>query len=290
MNSLPCGERRMAKDRLRRLSSSRRRDATERVVTTERLSPASETKGHLKQLLALGGLRLHPLSFVALCSLLGLGCGWLSAHFLTPVSVPFFLAIGFIIPFGVLDRRIEHRARCFAEDYPAILLAASSSIKVGLTPENALQRATKLLPRESDARKEIELLLSRLREGLPKEAAVAAFAENYRLPDVDLFRSAFLLVMETGGRFSPTLQRLAGVSANRMTLLKMAEVSTASMRMTGNVLLCIAPGILGFLSMRIQGFWITVKENPIANGIASGGILMMVLGFLVLRSMSRFKP
>lgn len=246
--------------------------------------------GTIRQLLSYAGLEISPMLFAGLAVACASFAFLLGLQVFSAAFSPLFAGIGLWLPFAWLERRAEQRALEFSLDYPAVLLATASSIQVGLPPEAALLRATKLLPKESRVKVEIEALLRRLRDGLPKEQAVRAFAACYRVPELDLFRSAFLLVMETGGRFAPTLQRLAIVSTNRMTLLNMASVSTASMRMTGNVLIAIAPALLLVLSSRIDDFWPTLSNHPTANLVATWGTLMMTLGFASLRRMSRFKP
>ncbi len=211
----------------------------------------------------------------------------------TLFSFPFvavFTLVGLWFPEIWIKRRIRHRASVFAEDYPTMLLATASSLQVGMTPYQALERATWLMPAGSLVKREVELFLEKLRQGISKEQAIGSFAAAYDLPELELFRSALLLVIDTGGRFSPTLQRLAEVSNNRITLLRMAAVSTASMRLTANVLLIILPFLIVVLSLRIENYWELIRSHPTANALASVGIFAIFTGYLTLRKMSFFKP
>lgn len=209
---------------------------------------------------------------------------------LTPViSAAIALAGGFL-PFAFLQAKKRKKAILFAKDYPTVLMATASSIKAGLTPQLALERATELLPSTSMVKKEVDLMLDRIRSGCPKDVAVKRFAEELEEPEISLFRSALLLAERNGGKFAPTLERLAQVCQDRSNLVSEARVSSATMRMTGNFLLFICPVILLVISFRTENFWQIITENPTANLLASIGLVLIFGGYFCLRRMSDFRP
>lgn len=244
----------------------------------------------LAQFLAQSRCALSPLSFVLLSLLLGCISVALLSFCLSLVFVPVFFLGGTCLPFLWAESRIRANAAEFAADYPTVLMAAASSLKAGMTPYAALERSTRLLARESLVRQEVEKLLASLRRGKPREQAAAEFAAGIQLDELELFRSAFLLAMENGGRFASTLKRLADVSQDRSVLIRSAQVTTANMRMTANFLIAVAPLIIGIVSLRNEDYWQIFLANPTANTIASTGIVIIAAGYLILRRMSDFKP
>lgn len=247
-------------------------------------------KGHLARLIFFAGLPLTPNIFLASCLLLSISTWLFLTIFFKGIFSLIFAAIGFCLPFIWADRRSAQRAEKFSVDYPIILNATASSLKAGLTPEVALERSIRLLPSDSAVKSEVVLLLNRLRQGFTKELAVEQFAPSINLPELSLFRTAFTLVLKNGGSFSPTLDRLAKISHARLVLISKARVSTATMKMTGNILLVIAPMTVLMISAQNKEFWETFYNNPTANSIASSGILIIVAGYLTLLKMSRFRP
>jgi len=205
-----------------------------------------------------------------------------------------FLPVVFLsaasLPFLFLDRRAEQRAMEFSEDFPNLLLATASSLKAGMTVYAALERAIRLLPEDRIVRLEVQKLLKEITKGLPREIAVARFADTIRRPDTALFRSAFLLVLESGGRFAPTLERLALVSRDRSTLIRTAGVRCSSMRMTANILLALTPLIVFMVAVRTENYFEIIRENPTANILATLGVAMILGSYLLLRRMSAFRP
>ncbi len=245
---------------------------------------------HIRRLISQSGLSFSP-ALLLLSSGIGATLLTLAAYrLLSPYFIPLYAALGSLAPFLALERRCRQRTALFAADYPTMLLATASSIKVGLTPYDALERSVKLLPQSSLVRIEVVRLLENIRSGIPREAAVGDFAASIRLPDLALFRSALLLVLENGGRFSPTLTRLAAVSNNRAQLIRSALVSTASMRMTANILLCVAPLLVGMLAVRTSNYWETFFNDPVAHFLASAGIVTITCCYVLLRHLSNFKP
>lgn len=247
------------------------------------------TRG-LALLLFQAALPPRPFVLVGFAFVLGTTAASLLACFVSAHLLPLFFLAGFVAPFAYVEGRVRARALDFAADYPTVLMATASSIKAGMTPYAALDRSVRLLPRKSLVRHEVSVLLRSLEKGLSRQEAVRRFGASIRSEDLDLFRSAFLLVVENGGRFAPTLGRLACVSRDRSTLIRAAQVTTANMRMTANFLLAVAPFIVGMVSLRSEDFWDTFVNHPVANSIGSAGIVIIAASYMILRRMSSFKP
>lgn len=236
------------------------------------------------------GLNIKNTTLIILCVLSAFCSVVLFQLVFSFYFVPIFFALGFFIPLSYVEAKIKNRASNFNSDYPQFLLAMSSSIKVGLTPYQAMEKAINLLSKESLLKNEVENLLKKVGSGANKEKSIEEFALSVRLPDIKLFRSALSLVIENGGRFAPTLARLATVSNNRSSLIRSAEVSTANMRMTANILLTICPIILFIISINYENYWGILIGNSMANNLATLGSMIIFGCYILLRRMSSFKP
>ncbi|MCB0360395.1 MAG: type II secretion system F family protein, partial [Bdellovibrionales bacterium] len=221
-----------------------------------------------------------------ICSVIVTAVGLLVSWFTLPVT----LLGTFYLPYSFLERRIQQRASEFGAEYPTVLLATASSLRAGLSAHLALERSIRLLPQGSIVRHQVEHLVADLRRGVSNREALRRFGGDVALPDLVLFRRALLLVLEHGGRFAPTLMRLAQLSRDRQSLVRGANVATSSMRMTANVLLILAPALLGLLAIRNREFWSTISTDPIATALASTGAGCIGLSIIVLRRMSDFRP
>ncbi len=262
----------------------------ERMHLQQTTGTPSLPKSGLAAALKQGGIKLSPALFLLLVSLLAVGAAVCASPFVNEVFLPIVAAGAASLPFGWLDSKINQKVATFTEDYPTLLLATASSIKAGYTVETALERAVQLMPKTSIVRKEVEALLDRTRKGTSKEKSISQFAACIKLPDIELFRAAYLLATENGGRFTPTLERLARVTRDRVALINAARVSTSTMRMTSNILLVLTPLILGVVSLRSETFWSTLIEDPTANTAAAIGLTAIGAGYFWVRCLSAFKP
>lgn len=244
----------------------------------------------LQRSLYQANLKIPVYSVFAFSFVLGAVFTLLASLVISPFLIPVYGLIGVLLPFYYLEMRIDRRAAKFAEDYPSVLFACASSIKSGLTPLAGLERAVELLPNESLCKTEVTRLVQSLSSGEGRDVALASFADSIRLPDLSLFRASFELVCEQRGRFAPTLERLARVARDRTLLISQARVSTASMNMTANVLIVIFIGLNLILTIQTKNFWNQMLEDPLINTIASGGLVVMTLGYIILKGMGRFKP
>lgn len=252
--------------------------------------PSSSIFRILHELVADSGVHISPILLVVVSATMGIAGLVFSAQLIPLGFAPLAGGLIAMIPPMYLRTRARKRITEFAEDYAPTLLATSSSLKAGMTPYAALERAVILLPESSPVSREVKRLLERIRQGVPKIEALSDFGRGYRLPELELFRSAFLLVLENGGRFAPTLERLALVNQDRISLVSSARVSTSTMQMTANVLLVITPILVTMVSFRSKDFWELMLHNSTANTFATIGSLMIIGGYSKLRSMANFEP
>ena len=227
---------------------------------------------------------------ILLCAALSASLGILALYMTASYLAPAVMLGGFIAPIAYLQSRADKRALLFLNDYPSILLAVASYMKAGLNLYPAMEKASRLLPDTNMVVKEIKLLLEKISSGASKEQAILSFAEHIRLPELELFRQAMLLASENGGKFVPTLHRLAIISKDRANLIVSAKSGTATMKLTANVLLVMAPLLLLFMSARIENFWDIIVSNKIANALASIGTVLILFNYILLRKMSNFRP
>ena len=191
--------------------------------------------------------------------------------------------------FTVAKARESSRRLQYAVDLPTVFLSMASNMKIGLPAYSALEKSTKLFGPENVIRVDSERFLAAVQAGIPAHEAIKDFGEEVGLEDIELFKKAFILVLEHGGRFAPTLERLARLGRERALLSQSLQARTSGMRMTANVLLLTAPGILLMLSARIDDYWEVLLGHPVASVLASLGVACILMGYFLLKRMGTLR-
>lgn len=193
------------------------------------------------------------------------------------------------IAWAIYRKAVIQKEAEYALEFPSLMLAMAANMKIGLPPFAALERAARLVPKECALRHDVQQLLDEVHQGVSTEEALARFGAKVAIADIILFRHAFALVMEYGGEFAPTLQRLASFSRDRALLIKSLEARTAGMRLTATSLLVLTPLILMMLAARIEGFWFTLLNDPLASAVGFVGTMLILSGYGILRKMGSLR-
>ena len=178
----------------------------------------------------------------------------------------------------------------FLADYPTVLMAMTAEIKSGLSPLSALERAVRVLEPKNVLRKEALLMTAAIRRGVSQEIAVEKFAEKFDLPELDLFRSAFLLALAKGEKFFPPLERLAVMSRERCGVIQFAGVSTRTIKRAANLILVIIFAVVGLTLLGYQQYLQLVRELSLAAVLINAGIALLAFSYLMLLKLGDFKP
>lgn len=199
------------------------------------------------------------------------------------------LLIGPFIMNSALSYSLNRRFKAFDVDYPAYLGSVVSMLKTGLNPISALQEAAGNLSPESLIREEVEVMLERLRLGVPEEQSIGAFAENIPHSEVELFVQALLFSRRVGGALSQTLERLARISRKRQYFRQSAVSAVGLQRGSIYLILGIMVGLEVFLYMvypeSITGAW----KDPTGWLVWQVGIVMIIGGVIWLNKVTKIK-
>lgn len=226
------------------------------------------------------------LSLFTLTLALALWCGVAFGQWFLGLAL--LLAVHYLVYAYFVQRRSAEQQR-YAVDLPTMLLAMAANMKIGLPAYAAMERSTKLLSKDNALRAETERFLHAVHNGTAYHVAIQDFGAHVQLEELALFRKAFALVVEHGGRFAPTLERLAQLSRERALLVQTLRARTSGMRMTANALLLLTPLIVLMLAARIDNFWHILHTNTVAHFLGVLGATMIFMGCAALRQMGSAK-
>jgi len=184
-----------------------------------------------------------------------------------------------LISWRCLERRAFRRAESFERDYTALLISLSSGIRTGLDPLVALGQSGELFPSTAIIRGELARVRAALDQGGREDEVILGFARDIRHPDIQLFRTAFILARREGSSLAECLHRLARVTRQRQSFRRKIRGAVAMQRLS-------AFGI-GGCALLIGAFQIVTNssavaaalEHPVGTRLLGLG-LMLILGGL----------
>lgn len=175
----------------------------------------------------------------------------------------------------------------FEKDYTALLLSLASSIRTGLDPLVALSQSGRLFEKSSVMQAELEKFSNDLNSGKSEEEAIRSFASSIAHPDIELFRTAFLLARKEGSSLSHCLERLARVTRQRQSFRRKIRASIAMQRLSTLGISAAAAIILGIQAMGNYDAFVEALKSELGFKIFAFGCCCLVAGFIWMMNLAK---
>jgi tight adherence protein B len=199
------------------------------------------------------------------------------------------LVTGILLMNWLLNFKIERRFKKFDRDYPQFLLSLVGLLKTGMNPVQSLDAAAQALEPDALVRQEVELMLERLKLGVPEERSIGSFGEDINHPEIELFVQALILSRRLGGNLSETLERLAKQVRKRQYFRQSAQAAVGLQR--GSIVFILA--ILGTLELYLYFQWpecITLTwTHPTGRKVGHAGLIGILVGLWWVGQVTKIK-
>jgi len=199
------------------------------------------------------------------------------------------LVIGPIVMNAILDRAMNKRFKAFDADYPQFLLSLVGLLKTGMNPLGAIEASCKGMEEGSLIKAEVEMMLERLRYGVPEDASIGAFAEDVYHPEIELFVQALLLSRRVGGTLSDTLDRLARQVRKRQYFRKQAHAAVGMQRGSIWFIIGIMVALEIYLYLIYPQAVVGAMQDPTGWQVWQGGIGVILLGIYWVRKVTNIR-
>lgn len=249
----------------------------------------TDTNLTLEKKLKYGQWKMSKIQYRIYCAVIS-GIFFLVA--LVKLNMMFQVAVLFAGPVvmnSFLMRSVNKRFKLFDRDYAPFLLSLVGLLKTGMNPLQALGAAAHGLEDGSLVRLEVEVMLERLRLGVPEERSIGAFGEDVNHPEIELFVQALLLSRRVGGTLSDTLDRLARQVRRRQYFRSQAVAAVGLQRGSIWFILGIQAGLMVYIYLIVPEFVTESVASPVGWQIWQGGVLVMALGMYWVRQVSNIR-
>ena len=204
-----------------------------------------------------------------------------------PWGLPVGAAIGFGLPFLVLNIKRGRRMRTFEEQFPGALDLIARALKAGHAFATGLKMAADELPEPVGP--EFRKTFDEQNFGLPLKDALDNLTLRVPHLDVRFFATAVLIQRETGGNLAEILENLAHVVRERFKILRQVRVYTAHGRLTGYVLLGLPAFLaiaLAFINPEHMQLLFTEKMGHMMLGAT---VIMQTIGYFWIRQVVKIE-
>ena len=151
------------------------------------------------------------------------------------------MAIGFVGPEAVLNRRIDERRKEMEKSLPDLIDLLVISVEAGLGFEAAMGRVVQAVPGELS--REFTRTLQETRVGVSRHKALRALAERTDVDDLN----AFVLALIQADQFGVSIARMLRVQADEMRVRRRQRAQekafAAPVKLVFPLVLCIFPSM-----------------------------------------------
>lgn len=191
------------------------------------------------------------------------------------------------LPFIVLQHKTRRRRTLFEDKLPEALDFLTRALRAGHSLSVALGMAGHELSPPIGS--EFKKVFDEIGFGIPFGESMSAMARRVQSRDLDFLIIALLIQRETGGNLTELLEGLARTVRERMKLKGKVRTLSAEGRFSA-VLLGIMPFLLGaILSFLNPAYMSALWQSPQGHNILMSGLVLLVLGFVSLNSITRIK-
>ncbi len=196
-------------------------------------------------------------------------------------------AIGFALPFVVLNIKRKRRMRLFEEQFPEGLDLISRALKAGHAFATGLKMVADEMPEPVGP--EFRKTFDEQNFGLPMKDALENLTLRMPLLDVRFFATAVLIQRETGGNLSEILENLAHVVRERFKILRQVRVYTAHGRFTGYVLLALPAVLCIALSFINPDHMNLLFRHHMGQMLLIAALVLQMIGYIWIRQVIKIE-
>jgi tight adherence protein B len=182
-------------------------------------------------------------------------------------------------------RRISRRRNAIDAQLDQALVSIAGSVRAGFSFLQACQLSVNQM--QWPLKQEFEAMLEEVSVGASIDDALRNLSEKVESYEVDIAVNAVLVQRQVGGSLSEILDNVAHTIRERRELRGHLMALTAQQRLSAIFVASVPIGMAVLLSLTSWQFMKPLYLTLTGNILLSVGIIMDILGFLVMRRMTR---
>ena len=179
------------------------------------------------------------------------------------------------------------RNQAFLKQLPDALDFIARSLRAGNPFSASLKSVASEMPDPTGT--EFGITFEELNYGLEFEEAMKNLAHRTGSDEMNYFVTAVLIQRTTGGNLADMLNRLAAIMRSRASTYREINILAAEMKISANVLVLL-PFFVGLvLLIASPGYLNILFDTTVGNFLILGQLLLMAVGYYIIRKMISFR-
>ena len=225
-------------------------------------------------------IQRDPSTMVWLSVLAGLVLALIAAV----LFAPFWAILGLAPPIA-LNLYVRGKARKvrkdFGEQLPENLDVLASALRAGHSLAGAMGVVAEEAPEPS--KREFSRVVTDEQLGIPLDEALEVTAQRMQSSDIDQVAVLALVQREAGGNTAEVLDQVTANIRARMDIRRLVKVLTAQGKFSSWVIALVPVGILVFLLLVNPSHLDPLIHRTLGQAASVAAVMMMILGFYVIR-------
>lgn len=197
------------------------------------------------------------------------------------------LIMGVSIPYLYVVRLGSRRRERFIRQFPDALDFMARSLRAGNPFAASIRIASEEMP--DPVSKEFGIMFDEMNYGLDLEDALHNFSSRIDCEETRYFVTAVTIQKVTGGNLADVLNKISEVMRERVKTKNEIQVQAAEMRLSAYVLLALPFVVAAAVLLFNPGYFKPLLQHPMGLVIIGVQIVLMVVGYVVVRRMIHFR-
>lgn len=201
--------------------------------------------------------------------------------------------LGVVNIFAAQQRALQKRIYRLRTQFYDLLEAMSVSMRAGNPVLKALQSARDdlllIYGEDSDIIVEVNIILGRFYNAVPLSAAFSDLAQRSGLEDIESFASIYATIEGKSSRADEIIRETQSVIADKMEIEMEIETLMTAAKSEVNIMLFMPLVILLVIGYAGAGFMDAIYMEPAGRWVATGGLIVFIISYLLAQKFSHVK-
>lgn len=195
--------------------------------------------------------------------------------------------LGLIAPRLYLWRRIRKRSQAFVEQLADMAQMMANSMRAGFSVLQSMELVARDAP--EPASHEFARVVSEVKLGLPLDVALEHLLERMPSEDLGLMVVAINVQRQIGGNLAEILSVIAHTVRERVRFQREVRTLTAQARYSSYVITALPIGVALIINLIAPSYEGYLYRDPVGHILIGTALLMVSLGFFLLRKIANIE-